>query len=894
MIFVPGRGGLALAVMAETDVIRTPDQRVRVFVSSVMGELAAERAAVRDAVTGLRLVPVMFELGARPYAPRPVYRAYLAQSQVFVAVYWQRYGWVAPGEEVSGLEDEYLLSAGLPRLIYVKGPAPEREPRLSQLLARIRDTAEVSYQHFSEPAELQQLVADDLALLLSERFATAAPRQAVAGEPAPPPALPVPATPLLGRDREAAAITGLIRAEGARLVTLTGPGGVGKSRLMIEATRRLAPDFADGARLVDLAAVSSPDLVAAAIAARLGLNTSASRLAEDLVSYLSARRLVLAVDNFEQVIGAATLLAELLAAAAGLVLLVTSRTVLRLRGEHEFPVPPLPVPDISAAPDPAGLLRYASVGLFVERAHAADPDFKLTAENAAAVAEICRRLDGLPLAIELAAARVRLLPPNALQSLLGQRFSLLTGGARDSPERQRTLRNTLDWSFGLLSAREQTLYARLGVFAGPFSLPAAEAVGVRSADEGDAEAAGHVLDMLGSLVDSSLVRPELRGDEPRFSLLETLREYALERLREGGDWGPAHDRHATYFLALAEPTQADLTGPGQLAWLDRLETEHDNLWAALSWLVAQGRLEQAVHLFLVTWRFWWLRGHAAEFVRLGEEIVAGSQDLPPYLHALTLTGAGFILVANGDRAGAQQAFEQSLPLYSQVTEKLGLMLNASVLAMLGRLAAIRGDYDGASGLLDQGRAKLRELHDDDLTGSDRLQYLLTTAFVDNFGGQVRLSQGDNDAAARLFTDGLAVARRSLDSIPMLISLYDLALARQAQGDLLAAAGHLKEGLVLAAEAGDETSTAYYLEVLAAVAGHRDNPERAARLLAAARSILEASGSGWLHAYVPRVPFDDAAVAALRSRMSAAAFQDARAWGGTAGARRAVEYALRQG
>jgi predicted ATPase len=880
--------------MAEMDMIRTPDQRVRVFVSSVLGELAAERAAVRDAVTGLRLVPVMFELGARPYPPRPVYRAYLAQSQVFVGVYWQRYGWVAPGADVSGLEDEYLLAAGLPRLLYVKGPAPEREPRLAQLLVRIRESGEVSYQHFSESAELQQLVADDLALLLSDRFAMIAAHEAAAGPAAVAPALPVPATPLVGRDREAAAIIGLVRADGVRLVTLTGPGGVGKSRLMVEAARRLSSDFPDGARFVDLSAVSSPDLVAPAIAARLGLNTSAGRLAEDLESYLRPRRLVLALDNFEQVIGAASMLADLLAAAAGLVLLVTSRTVLRLRGEHEYPVPPLSVPDPGAAPDPVGMLSHASVTLFVERAHAADPNFELTADNAGAVAEICRRLDGLPLAIELAAARVRLLPPKALESLLGERFDLLTGGARDLPERQRTLRNTLDWSFGLLSAREQTLFARLGVFAGPFSLAAAETVGAGPGENGRGEESGNVMDTLGSLVDSSLVQPEVRGDEPAFSLLETLREYALERLREGGDWVPAHDQHAAFFLALAEPDQADLTGPGQLAWLDRLETERDNLWAALSWLVDHGPLEQAVHLFLVTWRFWWLRGHAAEFVGLTDEMVEGSAGLPPYDHALALTGAGFALISNGDPARAQHVFEQSLPLYSQVSEKLGLLLNAAVLATLGRLAAVRRDYDAASKLLDQGQALLRNLRADDLSGYDRLQYFLTAAYVDNFLGQVRLRQDDSAAAARLFTNGLAVARRSLDSIPILISLYDLALARQAHGDLAGAVGHLKEGLTLAAEAGDETSAAYYLEALAAVAGHQHDPRRAVRLLAASRSILASSGSGWLHAYVPRVPHDDAALTALRSGLSEAAFQQAKAWGDSAGSGRAVEYALGEG
>src|SRR5215467_12310574 len=451
--------------MSGPEVIRTPDQRVRVFVSSSLRELEAERRAVQDAVTALRLVPVMFELGARPHPPRSVYRAYLRQSQVFVGIYWQSYGWVAPGEQVSGLEDEYELSAGLPRLVYVKAPAPDREPRLAALLARIRDEGGISYKAFADAAELQRLVEDDLAVLLSERFemtqlgGDAAEGALLAG------AVPVPATPLLGREQEAAAIEDLVVREGVRLVTLTGPGGVGKTRLMLEAARRLGPGFADGVRFVELAAVSAVDLVAPAIAAGLGLSTSARQLTADLQAYLRPRRLLLAVDNFEQVIGAAPLLAGLLAAAPGLVVLVTSRAVLRLSGEHEFAVPPLPVPPAGAALDPGQLRAYASVDLFTERAHAAAPGFELTGGNAGAVAEICRRLDGLPLAIELAAARVRLLPPQALLARLDEGFSLLTGGARDLPQRQQTLRNTLDWSFGLLSAGEQALFARLGVFA---------------------------------------------------------------------------------------------------------------------------------------------------------------------------------------------------------------------------------------------------------------------------------------------------------------------------------------------------------------------------------------------------------------------------------------------
>jgi predicted ATPase len=866
--------------MAETVVIRTPDQRVRVFISSALQELAAERRAVRDAVRRLRLVPVMFELGARPHPPQPVYRAYLAQSQVFVGIYWQSYGWAAPGEQISGLEDEYRLSGSLPRLIYVKTPAADREPRLTELLARIKDADEVSYQHFSEPAELQRLVEDDLAVLLSERFEMTRPHEDSAGEAALAGALPVPATPLLGREQEAAAVEDLVVREAVRLVTLTGPGGVGKSRLMVEAARRLGPGFAEGARFVDLAAVSAADLVAAAIAAGLGLNTSAGRLLADLESYLRARRLLLALDNFEQVMDAAPLLAELLATAAGLVVLVTSRTVLRLRGEHEFLVPPLPIPPAAADADPAGLLGYASVGLFVERAHAADQGFELTAANAAAVAEICRRLDGLPLAIELAAAWVRLLPPQALLARLDQRFSLLTGGARDLPERQRTLRNTLDWSFGLLSPAEQELFARLGVFAGSFGLPAAEAVEGRP-----------VMDTLSALVDCSLVRAQTGSGEPRFALLETIREYALERLREGGDWTGAHDRHAGYFVGLAEPDDAELTGPGQLPWLDRLETEHDNLLAVMSWLVDHGPIEQAVHLFLVTWRFWWLRGHVAEFVGLEDQMVAGSANLPSYEHALALTGVGFILLSNGAEARALQVFEQSLPLYRQVSERLGVLQHAAILAVLGHLAAIRRDYAGASKLLDQGQARLQEVRDDGLTGFDRLQYLLTAALVDNFLGQVRLGQHDYDGAARLFADGLAEGRRAPDAIALLVSLYDLALAGRAQGDPIGAEGHLKEGLALAARTGDEPTAGYYLEAMAGVAGERGDPERAVRLLAAARSLLEASGSGWLHAYVPRLAPGDADLAEWRSRLGDAAFEEAQAWGRSAGSRRAVEYAL---
>jgi predicted ATPase len=872
--------------MAETDLISTPDQRLRVFVSSTLQELAAERQAVRDAVTRLRLAPVMFELGARPHPPREVYRSYLAQSQVFVGVYWQSYGWVAPGEQVSGLEDEYLLSAGLPRLIYVKSPAPEREPGLAEFLTRIRDDGDVSYQHFSAAIELQRLVENDLAVLLSERFEMASSRDGAADEASLAGTLPVPATPLVGRDDDAAALGDLMGADGVRLVTLTGPGGVGKSRLAVEVAQRLGPGFAAGVRFVELGSVAAAELVTAAIAAALGLNTSGVRLINDLKSFLRARRLLLVLDNFEQVMGAAPLVAELLGAAPGVVALVTSRMVLRLSGEHEFPVPTLPVPPLGAGGDAADVQRWASVRLFVQRAQAASTGFELTSGNTAVVAEICRRLDGLPLAIELAAARVRLLPPQALLARLDDRMGLLTGGARDLPSRQQTLRNTLDWSFDLLSAGEQALFARLGVFAGTFDLPAAEAV-CGAADPADPGRAGHVMDTLGSLVDSSLVQPQARDGEPRFGLLQTIREYALERLRDGADWREAHDRHAAYFRTLAEPAPAELQGPGQLAWLDRLETEHGNLGAAMSWLVEQDQLEPAIQLSWATWRFWWLHGHAEELASYADTLTK-SEHLPPQQRALALSGTGFGLFASGDPATAQPLLEQSLPLYRQAGDMLGA---ATTAAMLGHLLALQHQDARASELLEQTLAPLQEAGNDRLAGPERLQHLLDVALVCNFLGQIRLSQADHGRAAQLFTEALNAARNAQDRFTILVSLYDLALSSMAQGDLTGAAERLQEGVSQSAEAGDEPSVAYYLEALAAVALRQDNLERAVRLLAAAGALLQARGSGWLHALVPRALHHDDPLAALRSRMGDAAFEQAWTRGRSLGGSRAIEYAL---
>jgi predicted ATPase len=865
----------AAAAPLAADLIRTPDQRLRVFVSSTLKELAPERRALRAAITRLRLAPVMFEMGARPHPARQLYRAYLAQSNVFVGIYWQSYGWVAPGEEISGLEDEYRLSGALPKLIYVKTPAPEREPRLEALLARIRDDDRASYKTFASPAELRRLVADDLAVLLSEYVAVVQSGDSIPDAAPTAARLPAPPTPLVDREGEVAAVGELLLHGGARLVTLTGPGGIGKSRLALEVAARLESGFADGVRFVELAADGTPDRVAATIAGALGLKESGTRPPLDaLTAYLRKRRLLLVIDNFEQVAAAAPLLAEVLAAAPGLQVLVTSRTVLRLSGEHEVGVPPLSLPPAGESQEAASLLRYGAVRLFVERARAANPDFALTAENAGAVAEICRRLDGLPLALELAAARVRILPPQALLARLDSRLGVLTGGARDLPERQRTLRNAIAWSYDLLGVDDRMLFARLGVFEGGFDLQAADAV--RGDTAAGAEGSPDIVDALGALVDQSLLRQEERHGEPRFTLLETIREYALERLRETADWREAHDRHAAYYLALAEAAEPALKGPAQLVWLQRLETEHDNLRAALSRFLEQDRIEEAVRLAWGLWLFWWFHGHVEEGGRWMEEILTRSGSLPPYPRARALSGVGVMAFARGDYARAQSLLEQSLPLFREVGDKSGV---AGALIIPGQVATFRGEYARAEELLEESLALYREVGDE-----------WDVALVLNFLGVIPLRQGENERAARLFAEGLTVARRVGDRLPIRVSLYNLALVRQAQGDLAGARQLLEEGVALSAEAGDDASVAYDLEGLAALAGQQDQPERAARLFGAAEALWEAVGGVPVYAYAPDRSGHDHTVAAVRSRMDRAAYEAAWAQGRALGRGGAVEYA----
>jgi len=643
--------------------------------------------------------------------------------------------------------------------------------------------------------------------------------------------LPLQLTSFLGREPEIA--EAIDRLNRARLLTLTGPGGTGKTRLSLQVAARLLDQFSDGVFFVPLAPIGDPALVAPTIAQHLGLpERGGANPMQSLLGHLRDRELLLVIDNFEQVLPAATVVNELLSGAPRLKALVTSRAALHISGEQQYPVPPLDLPDPKNLPDELAMLtQYESVALFIDRAMAVKPDFTITNQNAPAVAEICVRLDGLPLAIELAAARIGVLTPQAILERLGRSLDLLASGARDVSDRQRTLRGAIDWSYELLEEPDRSLFACLSVFVGGANLPAIESVCGELIG-------GDQLESLASLVEKSLIRQSEGVDgDPRFTMLETIREFALERSQQGERHAELRRRHATWFAELAEQARPVLTTAERRAWLDRLEQEHDNIRAALGWAVEQREAEIALRFVATLWRFWQFRGYLAEGHERAREAIAmsGASEHPRLLLA-ALDAAGGLAYWRAEHPESRQHYRRALELAKQLGDRsaeaeqlYNLSFTHSILLKAQRT---QHDVDEARRLLEESVGLFTELRD--RAGQGKATWALS---------ENQFLAGEFEAAWRRGQEALKIFTELDDRYMVGWSRWELAGAAYFLGRFREAKDQLAAALETFAEAQDVSGHVLVLTGFAALAARLGDRQRAARLSGAASAFGRTSGTG---------------------------------------------------
>jgi predicted ATPase/serine/threonine protein kinase len=773
---------------------------------------------------------------------------------------------------------------------------PEIPARLGRVLDRMLQKSAAARPSAGDvESELRTLIADATDPLATARAMVERQRRHDA--------LPPQRTPLIGRITELAALKSMLLDPVTRLMTLTGPGGTGKTRLAVQVAADLTDRFEGGVAFVNLAPIGDPLLVPPAVASALGVREGGDRaLTTVIAEHLCSRgATLLLIDNFEQVSDAASLVRELLDSCPALKVLVTSRGVLHIYGEHEFPVPPLPLPSTGEAASPAALMEYPSIALFVQRAVASRPDFALTPRNAEAVVDICRRLDGLPLAIELAAARVKILPPADLRSRLERRLEVLTGGARDLPERQQTLRRAIKWSYDLLAPAEQTLFRRLSVFAGGCTLESIEAVCNTREDLGIS-----VLDGVASLVDNSLLvqRPAVDGDS-RFTMLETFREYGRERLIESGEAADTERAHAAYMLVLAEEETLQMSPAEREAWLRYCDAEHDNFRAAIQRLVAAANAEWALRLSGALFRFWEQRDHLTEgrdtLARVlalpgaaaptrararalyGCSVLQDLQDDLPSAERLsheacaifrqlgdtqavaaTMVAMAWQATRQGRYAEATSLFGETVTLWEQLGDTIAVDLARSNMATA---AKAEGNFDLAQRLLEQV-----------LAGSQQRGDMRGVAAALNGLGEVAAAQGDDESARRYHHQSLAKYREIDDRWGIGTVLGDLAKIDLGAGDCAAAQRLLQQALEVFRVVGHQRGVARQLESLSVCAGRQDRDAEAVALASAAAAIRLRIGAPLKHAEREKA---DAILQTARARLSPDAYAGAWQQGRTA-------------
>ena len=680
--------------------------------------------------------------------------------------------------------------------------------------------------------------------------------------------LPAQRTVLIGRDQEVEAVKELLLRQDVHVITLTGPGGIGKTRLGLQVAEEVAQSFPSGVFFVPLAAVSDPVLVPSIIAQALGMRETGRQVTiESLKEYLQDLRtnLLLLFDNFEHLLAAARAAAELLTITPKLKILVTSRAPLHIYGEHEVPVPSLAVPDLRSAISLQALSKNPAIALFLARAAAVKPNFQLTQENAVAVATICTRLDGLPLAIELAAARIKLLSPSAMQARLESSLQLLTGGAKDLPLRQQTLRGTIDWSYLLLSEAEQALFRRLSVFVGGCTLEGVEAVCNTKQDLGL-----DVLEGMASLVDKSLVQQiERPGAESRFVLLDTVREYGLERLAASGEEGATKRAHAAYCLVLAEESASQAADPARTEWVSLFEVENDNFRAALEWLTLTGNADWGLRLGAALFQFWDMREHLTEGRdRLGKLLKLEGATARSNTRARVLFAAGVLAGEQGDYAAACALVEESLDIARELNDSRGVGIALNALAVHAR---DRGDLAASRSLFEESLALWRSLGDavvvarslSNLANVVKLQgdYELARSLYEeclstfrelgdrtgiawslNYEGDVAHEQGDDAGARALYEQSLTVFKELGDKWGIAGCLIDLGNLARDHRDYETSRSQYAESMKLFQELGQKRGIARLLDCLACSAALQCKPERALRLAGAAAAMRRILGA----------------------------------------------------